>query len=205
MAELLSKRKVLSTNGMIKISLLSVVAFVLMQLEFSIPIFPFFLKLDVSDIPAILGGLALGPISGVLILMFKNILNCFVTTTGFIGELANFCVGFFYIFTASFIYQKYKTTKSLIIGLALGTLIMSLAAAVLNYYFFIPAFAAFFGAPVETFVGAATKINGNITTFKALIYWMIIPFNLLKGLVVSIAYMMLHRHVTPIINNKAFK
>lgn len=205
MTESLSKTKTLSTNGMIKIALLSVIAFVLMQIEFSIPIFPFFLKLDISDIPAILGGLALGPVSGILVLLFKNILNCLVFTTGYVGELANFSVGVFYIFTASIIYKRFKSTKSLIIGLALGTVAMSLAAGVLNYYIFIPAFSKIFGMPISGFVSVSAAINSKVNSFKALIYWMIIPFNLFKGLIVSTAYMLLHKRVAPIINKKAFR
>ena len=77
-----------------KISLLSVMAFLLMYIELPIPIFPVFLKIDISDLPALLGAFALGPISGVLIELFKNILHGLLSgKADLIGELANFLVG----------------------------------------------------------------------------------------------------------------
>lgn len=205
--EVTTKNKKISLNTLLKIAMLSVIAFILMQVEFSLSfIFPSFLKLDISDIPALLGGLALGPIPGVLILLFKNIINGVLSTsTGFVGEIANFSVGVFYIFIASYLYNKYKSKKSLILGLLIGTLVMSLVAGVLNYYFFIPAFSKVLGAPIEAFIGMANAINKNVNTFKALIYWCIIPFNLFKGLLVSIVYMLMHNKLLPIIKKETFR
>lgn len=203
-----NKKTKFSINTLIKIAMLSVIAMILMKLEFALTfLFPSFLKLDISDIPALLGGLALGPVSGVLIILFKNILKIIVFGTGTagVGEIANFTVGMFLVFIASFMYDKKKNVKSLILGLVIGTIVMSLAAGILNYYVFIPLYAKGMGAPIDAFVQFAKKVNHNVVDFKTLIYWAIIPFNLLKGLIVSSVYLVLHKSLNPIIQKERIK
>lgn len=197
----------LRLNTLIKVSMLSVISLLLMQLEFSLSfLFPQFLKIDVSDIPALFGGFALGPLAGVLILLLKNILHgLLMTKTAFIGEVANFSVGVFLVFISSYIYNKNRSKKSAIMGLLIGTIVMSLVAGVLNYYAFIPAYAKFYGANVESFVKMANKVNGNVNSFKTLIYWSIIPFNLIKGFIVSVVSVSLYRSLAPVISNERYK
>jgi riboflavin transporter FmnP len=102
-------KKLLNTKNMTKISILSVIAFILMQLEFPIPIFPSFLQIDLSDLPALVGGFALGPVVGILIVLFKNLMHLIQTSTSGVGELANFLVGIALVVPASLIYSKNKT------------------------------------------------------------------------------------------------
>src|SRR5690554_4488571 len=127
----------LSTRNLVKIAMLSGVAFVLMLLQVPIAaLFPPFLQLDVSDVPALLGAFALGPLAGVLIELVKNLLHIFIrgTITGGIGELSNFLVGSFLIIPASIVYTHHKSKKNAIIGLIAGTLSMTVAACFSNYY-----------------------------------------------------------------------
>lgn len=192
-------------NKMIKISLLSVIAFVLMFFEFPIPVFPNFLKIDISDLPALLGTFAFGPVSGILIELFKNVLHIVFkgTQTGFVGEFANFMVGSIFVATAGIIYKIRKSKKTAILGLIAGTIVMSLAASVLNYTILLPLYAKVFKAPIEAFVAMAAAINPNIKTVKDLVLLSILPFNLLKGIVISAVTIPVYKSISPILHRES--
>lgn len=172
---------------LVKISLLSVMAFLLMFIDIPLPIFPAFLKIDIGDLPALVGAFALGPVAGVIIELLKNMLILLLkgTSSGFVGELANFLVGSILVLTAGYIYKFKKTKKSAIVGLLVGAIVMSIAASVLNYYVFLPLYAVVFKMPVDAFVAMGTAINPNINDLKDLIILSILPFNLFKGVVVA--------------------
>ena len=120
---------------LIKISLLSVMAFLLMYIELPIPIFPDFLKIDISDLPALLGAFALGPIAGVIIELFKNILHGMLAgKTAFVGELANFLVGSCLVLVSGYIYKAKKSKGGAIVALLIGVIVMSIFAGILNYF-----------------------------------------------------------------------
>lgn len=191
-------------NKMIKISLLSVMAFILMFLEFPLPIFPNFLQIDLSDLPALLGTFALGPVAGVFIELFKNVLHIVFkgTQTGFVGEFANFLVGSIFVVTAGIIYRIKKSRKTAVLGLLAGTVIMSLCASVLNYAVLLPLYAKAFKAPIEAFVGMGAAINSNIRSVKDLVLLSILPFNLLKGIIVSLITFPIYKNVSPMLHNE---
>ncbi|CAM2753583.1 ECF transporter S component [Hathewaya histolytica] len=197
----------LELSVLIKVSMLAVISLLLMQIELSLSfLFPEFLKIDLSDIPALFGGFALGPIAGVLILLLKNLLHgILMTKTAFIGEVANFSVGVFLIYISSHIYIKNRSKKGAILGLLTGTIVMALVAGIMNYYIFMPAYANLYGVSVDSFVKMASKVNGNVNSFKSLIYWSIIPFNLLKGFIVSLVSMGLYKSLAPVILNNKHK
>lgn len=191
-------------NKTIKISLLSAIAFVLMFFEIPLPIFPSFLQIDLSDLPALLGTFALGPVSGVLIELFKNVLHIVFkgTQTGFVGEFANFMVGSIFVVTAGIIYKMRKSKKTAILGLIAGTVVMSLSASVLNYTVLLPLYAKIFKAPIEAFVAMGMAINSNIKTVKDLVLLSILPFNLLKGIVVSAVTIPVYKSISPILHRE---
>lgn len=191
-------------NKTIKISLLSAIALVLMFFEIPLPIFPSFLQIDLSDLPALLGTFALGPVSGILIELFKNVLHIVFkgTQTGFVGEFANFMVGSIFVAIAGIIYKMRKSKKTAILGLIVGTVVMSLCASVLNYTILLPLYAKIFKAPIEAFVAMGTAINSNIKTVKDLVLLSILPFNLLKGIVVSAVTIPVYKSVSPILHRE---
>jgi riboflavin transporter len=193
-----------SLNSLIKISLLGAIAFILMLLEFPIPGFPPFLKLDFSDLPALIGGFALGPVAGVTVELIKNVLNLIMhgTTTGGIGELANLLVGGVFVYVASLIYHKNKTKKSAVVGLIAGTIAMTVVAGVFNYYVLIPLYAKLFGG-LENVIGAAAAANKAITSLGTLIVIGITPFNILKGVVVSTITLAIYKKVSPLIHKES--
>lgn len=136
------KTKTLNTNRFIKLSLLSAIAVILMYIDFPvIPIFPW-LKIDLSDVPALMGAFAFGPLAGVIIELMKNLLILIVkgTSTGFVGELANFLVGVALVWPAALVYKKNKTKKTAILGMALGMLCIEVVGILANVYLLLPAY-----------------------------------------------------------------
>lgn len=136
------KTKTLNTNKFIKLSLLSSIAVILMYMDFPvIPIFPW-LKIDLSDVPALLGAFAFGPLAGVTIEFAKNFLIVLVkgTSTGFIGEFANLLVGLALVLPAALVYKKNKTKKSAILGMVLGVLCTEVMGIIANLYLLLPAY-----------------------------------------------------------------
>ncbi|PRR78208.1 Riboflavin transporter RibU [Clostridium liquoris] len=193
-------------SKLIKVSLLSVMGFLLMYIELPLPLFPDFLKIDVSDLPALLGAFALGPVEGVIIELMKNILKgLFGTQTAFVGETANFLVGSVMVFTAGLIYRKNKSRKSAIAGLTIGTVIMSVVAAIGNLYIFLPLYEKVLHIPLVAFVEMAQKINPAITNINTYIIWAIIPFNLIKGVFVSAITVAVYKSVSPILHKENIK
>ncbi|EOT2913195.1 ECF transporter S component [Clostridium perfringens] len=136
------KTKTLNTNRFIKLSLLSAIAVILMYIDFPvIPIFPW-LKIDLSDVPALMGAFAFGPLAGVIIELMKNLLILIVkgTGTGFVGEFANFLVGIALVWPAALVYKKNKTKKTAILGMVLGVLCIEVVGILANVYLLLPAY-----------------------------------------------------------------
>ena len=190
-------------NKMIKISMLSVIAFLLMFLELATPFFPPFLKFDISDLPALIGAFALGPVAGVTIELIKNILHgTFVGGTAFIGEFANFLVGSVFVFSAGLYYSKNKSRKNAVIAIVIGTILMTIAASVFNYYIFLPLYEKILNFPVAAVVGMGRSVNPNIKDLNTFIIWAIMPFNLLKGIIIGLITLPIYKRISILIHNE---
>jgi len=189
----------LNVKNIVKIAMLSVLAFALMVLAFPLAaIFPFFLKIDLSDLPALLGGFALGPIAGIFIELIKNILNILIkgTDTGGVGELSNFIVGSAFIIPASLIYMRSKNKKSAIIGMIIGTITMTVVACFSNYFVIIPLYEQFM--PIDQIIASAP--NNAIVDLKTFILFAIVPFNIFKGILISLATHLIYKKLSPILH-----
>ena len=130
-------------NKLIKISLLGAIAVVLMYFDFPLPFLPFpWLKIDLSDIPALMGAFAFGPMAGIVVELIKNLLILIVkgTSTYFVGELANFIVGVSLVAPAAWVYHRNKSRKNALLGMALGTLSIEIIGIIANVYLLLPAF-----------------------------------------------------------------
>ena len=140
------------------IGVFSAISFVLMLFEFPLPFAPAFYKFDFSDIPALIGGFAAGPLVGVMIEFIKVLLNIVIqgTTTGFVGEIANFVVGAAFVVPATVIYRFKKTRNTALISCLVGTLCIAIVGATLNAFFLLPAYAVLFGSGVDSFIAAGT-------------------------------------------------
>ena len=135
-------------------ALLSTIAYILAFVEFPVPLSPPFARMDFSDFPALIGAFAFGPLAGVLIELVKNALQLFSTSTGGIGELANFLMGASFVFTAGLIYGCHKTKKTAWIARIIGSIVMGIVAAVANYFILLPLFEQFMREAEEAKVDA---------------------------------------------------
>jgi len=115
-------------------ALLAAISYVLAFLEFPVPLSPSFARMDLSDLPALIGAFAFGPVTGVMIELIKNILQLLSTSTGGIGELANFLMGASYVLAAGFIYKYKKTKKMAKWACVISSVAMGIAAAIANYF-----------------------------------------------------------------------
>ena len=199
-------QKVLSVQNMIKIALLSAIAFVLTLplFRWSLPIFPGFLSLDVSDLPALVGALVLGPIPGVWIVALKNILAVVVTgsASAGIGPFANFIMGASFVLPMGYIYHLMKGGKrAYLVSCVVGTFIAAIMAGLFNLTVLIPAYSAVLEIPMDAIIGMGTAINSNITDLPTLVLLSVVPFNLLKFGLVSFSGFILYVALKPILTN----
>ncbi|MBM7615416.1 ECF transporter S component [Alkaliphilus hydrothermalis] len=195
-----TRKKTMSTKTMVKVSILSVMAFILMLMEFPIPIFPGFLKVDFSDVPALIGGFALGPVAGALIQLVKVLLFFITKTeTGGIGELANFIVGAGFVVPAAMIYHLKKDRKHAILGVIVGTICMAIAGVLANLYIIIPFYTKIF--PLEVIVEMGTVVNSRIVDLESLVMYGITPFNLFKGTIIGIVTIIIYKKISPLLKN----
>lgn len=199
---MLTLNKKMSTRVITKVSILSVLAFIIMLLELPLWFTPVFLKIDASDLPALIGTFALGPMAGVLIELLKNLLHIVLrgTDTAAVGELANFIVGGLFVYTAGYIYHRNKTMKNAIIGMFTGTLVMTIAMAFANYYVLIPFYARFYGMPLEDIIEMAKMVNGYVVDLKSFIMFTVVPFNIIKGISVSLITLLFYKKISPILH-----
>lgn len=196
------RSKSFTTDYMIKVALLAAMARVVMFLEFPLPMFPPFLKLDFSDVVPLIGSLAMGPMAGVLIELIKCLIQLVNSTTGGVGSLANFIVGAAYVAAAGAYYQRHKTKRGAMIGLVLGTVTMILAGAIVNYFITIPLYGIVMEWSEEMIVGMSAKIIPLIHDKKTLILFAFCPFNLLKGILLTAIAIPLYKPVSPLLHSK---
>ena len=124
-------------------AVLSAIAFVLAFFEFPVPLSPSFARMDLSDLPALIGAFTYGPAAGILIELVKNVLQLFTSSTGGIGELANFIMGSSFVAVAGLIYKFHKTKKTAMIACLITSVVMGIVAAIVNYFILLPVFEAF--------------------------------------------------------------
>ena len=124
------QERLLSTSNMVKMAIFAAMAGVLMLFKFPIPIAPAYMTIDFGDVATLMSGFFLGPISGVITVFIKNLLNIILngTTTAYVGEVSNFIVGSTFVYVSSLIYNKDKTKKSALQGLLIGVVAMTLLA-----------------------------------------------------------------------------
>ncbi len=175
-------------NKLVKIAVLSAVSFVVMMLEVPTP-FSTFLKLDFSDVVAVIGGFALGPFAGLAIVFIKNVLHLFISQTAGIGELSNFMIGGIFVYVASQIHHLQNRhlgmNKNSVKALITACFVMVGVAAFMNYFILIPLYAKVLGFSLEAVVAATQAINPFVTDKLSFITFAIVPFNIVKSVLLA--------------------
>lgn len=190
-------QKRFSPRNIAMIGMLSAASFILMFLEFSIPIMPSFIKLDISELPALLGAFAMGPVEGVIICLIKNLIHLVRTSTGGVGELSNFLLGAVFVFVAGIIYKLKKNRTGAIIGSLVGALAMAVFSVFSNYYLVYPFYTNFM--PMETIIGAYQAINPNVNGLLECLIVFNMPFTFCKGMLDVLITFLIYKRISPII------
>lgn len=178
-----------STKNIIIIGILSALSFILMLINVPLPFFPPFLKIDIADIPAFIGFILFGGGVGFLIIILKIVLYSIIAASEPIGPLGNLIASISYLIPMYLIYRKAKTTKSLLTGILVGTLVLTIVLSLLNYFVLLPLY------------GMIIDQRDIVENLKTLITVGIIPFNIVKGLLVGIVIYLVHLKIIPILRN----
>ncbi|MCR5417175.1 MAG: ECF transporter S component [Pseudobutyrivibrio sp.] len=194
-----TKKRVTNVRNMTVTAMLSAIAFVLMFLDTAVPFMPNFIKLDVSELPALIASFALGPVYGVIVCLVKNLIHLLMSQTGGIGELSNFVLGVAFVLPAGLIYHHKKSKKSAIIGAFVGALVMAIISFPSNLFVVYPVYYNFM--PKDVIINTyqlllpAVKID---TIEKCLLYFNV-PFTFLKGLISAVVTIFIYQPIRPLL------
>lgn len=192
-----SKVRVLTGTAM-----LGAVAAVLMYLEFPIPIMPAFVKLDVSELPALIASFAYGPVSGILVCLIKNLIKLPSTSTAAVGELFNFVMGALFVGVTGLIYKRNKTRKGAIVGALLGALVMAVVSVPYNYFIVYPAYVVMYHLPLDAIIGMYQAINPNVNGLLACLLVFNLPFTFVKGALDAVLCFLVYKPLSPILHGR---
>lgn len=173
-------------------SLLGTVSFLLFFLNFPLPFLPPYLKVDFGDIPALIAALIFSPVAGVIVVAIKNILYLVIGGGSPVGVVANFIAAVLFILPVTLLYHKYRGIKSIITGLIAGTIIAAVGMSILNYLVILPIYALFMG--MEEMKISSVKL--------AAVVFGILPFNIVKGIIVGLLFIPLYTKMKTWIENK---
>ena len=192
-----------SIKSMAVMAILAAATVPLMWFEIPLWFAPPFYELDFSEVPVLIGAFALGPIAGIIIEFLKILLNLVTTGTQTVGtgELANFIIGCSFVVPASIIYYKNKTLKSAIKGLVVGTMIMVVLGAFMNAFVLLPIYAYFFNMPMDGLVKMGTTVNPAINNISTFIFYAVVPFNMIKGVLVSLITLLIYKRISGLIKS----
>lgn len=193
-------KKKTSTRLLVSTAMLSAVAYLLAFIEIQMPLSPSFAKVDISDLPALVAAFAFGPLAGIMVEGIKNGLQLLSTNTMGVGELANFLMGAAFVGTAGALYQRKKSKKSALLGCAAGSIMMAAAAGVLNYFVLLPLYENFM--PLDQVIASFAAFIPFIRTKLDVVLWNAVPFNLLKGVLISGCAMLVYKPLGSILKGR---
>lgn len=169
-------------------------------LEFKVPFMPTFISLDFSDAPAVLASLTMGPVSGVFVCLIKNIVGCFTSSTGCVGELSNFILGSALVLPAGLIAHKSPKFSRAVIGCAIGAVLMGLFSFVSNYFIIYPLYDATM-LPMDAIIGMYKAILPSVNTLAECLWIFNVPFTAGKGIIAAAFSLLLYKHLRPVFSN----
>ena len=185
----------------VKIGLLSALSVIVMLFEFPLVfIAPSFYELDLSEAVIMMGSFAMGPLAAVLMELIKNVLTILIngTTTGFVGEFANFVTGCCLTVPAALVYKYRKSLKGALVGMAIGIVSLAMVGGLINYYIMLPMYSAFI--PLDAIIDAGAAITGFIHNKFTFVLFAVVPFNIVKGILCSIIALLLYKRLSKILH-----
>ncbi len=193
------------TKNLVTCAMLGACSTILMLIEFPLPfIAPSFYELDLSEVPALIGGFSMGPLAGVIIELIKILLNFVIngTDTAGVGELSNFVLGCIFVVTASLIYMRKKTKKNAFLALFIGGVSMSSLATVINAFIMIPFYSKTIPLPVDAIVEMGHAIFPIVDNLFMFCVVCVLPFNLIKSVLVILITMLIYKPMSKVIKGQ---
>ncbi len=192
----------MKTRNLAVAGMLSALAFVLQYFEFPIPLMPAFIKMDLSDLPGLIGAFALGPIYGAAICLVKNILHMAVSQSAMVGELCNFLLGAAFVLPAGFIYQRKKSKSNAIIGAVVGAIVMAAFSLPSNLYLTYPMYIRLYGMSEEAIIGAYQAIVPSMQTLPQCLLIFNVPFTFVKAMLSVVISLFIYKPLSPILHGR---
>ena len=186
------------THKLVITAMLSAIAAILMFLEFSVPIMPSFIKLDVSELPALLASFSMGPVYGAAVCIVKNLINLTHTSTSGVGELSNCLLGIAFVVPAGLVYKKAKSRKGALIGSVIGAAIMALLSVPINYFLTYPIYSLFM--PMEGIIGMYQLILPMVDNLLQCLIIFNLPFTFCKGLLDVLIALLIYKPLSPLLH-----
>lgn len=182
--------------------MLSALAYALEFIEFSVPFMPFFIKFDISELPALIASFAYGPLSGIVVCLVKNVINVLLKfqTMG-VGELSNFILGVLFVVPAGIIYKHKKTRAAAVLGTAVGAVISAVVCFFSNFYIVYPIYAKLL-MPEEVILSAYQAILPSVKSLAQAILIFNVPFTFCKFAIVSVLTFLIYKRISPILKGK---
>ena len=187
-------------RAMVVTAILAAMSYILAMMSFSVPFMPSFIKLDVSELPALIGSFSLGPVYGVLICLIKNLLGLMNSGTNGIGELSNFLLGAMFVFPAGLLYQRNKTRKGAIIGSLIGAICMAVGSVFTNIFLVYPIYYNFMAkeailSAYQLIVPAMKSVEQSIICFN-------MPFTFMKAMLSVLISLLVYKRLSPVIKGR---
>ncbi len=194
------KRNANAMFNLTRCGLLAAMAVILYYIE--IPVVAFY-KLDLSTMPAILAGFAMGPVQGAAVVIVKNLVHMLGTSTACVGEMADILMSCAFVIPASLLYRRNKTRSGALRAMLAGGAAMTVAGVLVNYFILIPAYQVLMNLPLEVIIGMGQKVLGFVDSTLKLVIFITAPFNLLKAAVLSGTTYLLYKRVSPLLHQRS--
>ena len=182
---------------MVTTGVLSAAAAVLMMLSFSVPFMPSFIKMDFSELPALIAAYSMGPWAGVCVCLIKNLINLPMSTTGCVGELSNFLLGCMFVIPAGILYRIKANRKMAFLGAMIGSATMAIASLPINYYVTYPVYSKFL--PIDKIIGMYQAIFPGVNGLFQCLLIFNVPYTFLKGLLNTLLAFLIYKRISRLI------
>ena len=184
-------------------AVLGAVATVLMFFSFSSPILlPSFLAMDFSELPALIAAFTMGPVSGVVVCLIKNLVNLPSSGTGGAGELCNFLMGVTFVVPAGLIYKFRKDRVGAVLGSLVGAVVMAVLSLPINLFISYPAYAVFYNMTTDKVMDMYQAIVPWVKTLPQALLIFNMPFTFCKAMCSVIITFVIYKRISPIIKGK---
>ena len=194
-----SRNSIFSTRNLTRMAILVAIASILFMME--IPVVAFY-KLDLSNIPVLLGAFSMGPLAGIIILALKSVIGLFHSSSAGVGELADFLMGTALVLPTALIYHRNKTRRTALIGLAVGTACMVVVGVLANKFIMLPFYMGAYHMDMDGILQFA-NVAGIDSEWKLLLL-ITGPFNLLKGVVLSVVTGLIYKPLSPLLHDRVY-